>query len=135
MNLIDFNRRILKPQTRKSFLTMGDNVKHNATGQYNRDLCYVAQHSARSSLVAVELDGIEYFSAAEVAKDVGVSRQTLWRWRQEGKVPVGWRFRDRQILFTEGELERIRDYANRLEPANPENMGQPSLFDLKRGNG
>ncbi len=62
------------------------------------------------------LDGIQYVTAAEVARDVHVSRQTLWRWRQEGKVPVGRRFRDKQVLFTLDEARRVRAFANRLEP-------------------
>ncbi len=59
----------------------------------------------------------EFFTATEIATDVGVVRQTLWRWRQSGKIPKGHRFRDRQILFTQEERELIRDYAHKLEPA------------------
>jgi len=66
--------------------------------------------------MAIEIEGREYHPAAEVARLVGVSRQTLWRWRQGGKVPVGRRFRDRQIVFTQDEVVRIRAHAARLEP-------------------
>jgi hypothetical protein len=64
----------------------------------------------------VELKNRVYFSVNEVLDDTGVSRQTLWRWRQDGKVPLGHRFRDRQILFDEEEFHAIRSYATQVEP-------------------
>ena len=64
----------------------------------------------------VELNNRLYFSVNEVLGDTGVSRQTLWRWRQDGKVPLGHRFRDRQILFDEEEFHAIRSYATHVEP-------------------
>ena len=63
----------------------------------------------------VELNKRLYFSVVEVLADTGVSRQTLWRWRQDGKVPLGNRFRDRQILFDEDEFQAIRSYATQVE--------------------
>jgi transposase-like protein len=67
--------------------------------------------------MTIEIEGKTYFPAAEVARAVGVSRQTLWRWRQMHKVPPGRRFRDRQIVFTPDELNEIQEFAARLEPA------------------
>lgn len=85
----------------------------------------------------LSIEGITYFTAAQVARAAGVTRQTLWRWRQEGKVPTGRRYRDKQILFTSTELDRIRDYANRLVPLEPTNPTQPAgqlrLFSTKKG--
>jgi predicted DNA-binding transcriptional regulator AlpA len=63
----------------------------------------------------VELNKRLYFSVNEVLGDTGVSRQTLWRWRQDGKVPLGHRFRDRQVLFDEEEFQAIRSYATHVE--------------------
>ena len=78
----------------------------------------------------VKLDGTEYFTAAEVAARAGVSRQTLWRWRQETKVPAGARYRDRQLVFSEAEAEAVAEYAHRLEPATPAGTaGQLRLFN------
>lgn len=64
----------------------------------------------------IVLDGQTYYSAAELACDLGVTRQTLWRWRHDGNVPTGRRYRGRVILFTAGEVKEITAYANRLEP-------------------
>ena len=66
----------------------------------------------------IEIEGVRYFSAADIHRDVGVPRQTLWRWRKEGKIPQGRRYRDRQIVFTQEEVTAIRGYANRLGPAD-----------------
>jgi transposase-like protein len=83
--------------------------------------------------MSIEIDGVAYFSAADVKRDLGVARQTLWRWRRAQKVPQGRRYRDRQVLFTADELEAIREYANRLEPAEVSNgaSNQLKLFHAK----
>lgn len=73
----------------------------------------VHKSSARSPLV---IDGVPYFTAADVARASAVTRQTLWRWRRDGKIPAGRKYRDTQIVFTHEESERIREYAHRLEP-------------------
>ena len=70
-----------------------------------------------------------YYAANEVADAVQVSRQTLYRWRQEGKIPAGRRFRDRRVLYTDEELQTIREYANRLEPIGPADASQLKLFN------
>ena len=76
----------------------------------------------------LEIEGETYLSAGDVAEDVGISRQTLWRWQQDQKVPAGQRFRGKMLVFTEGEVEEIREYANRLEPAGPSPGRQVPLF-------
>ena len=68
------------------------------------------------SAMPKELESSEYWSAAELIRELRVSRQTLWRWRRLRKIPVGRRFRDGQILFTAAEAESIRHYANKVEP-------------------
>ncbi len=76
------------------------------------------------------VEGRMFFTAAEVAREIGVVRQTLWRWRQGGKIPAGRRYRDRQILFTPEEVERIKDFAHRVEPiGSHDSPGQRTLFD------
>jgi predicted DNA-binding transcriptional regulator AlpA len=61
---------------------------------------------------------VEYFTAADIQREVGIARQTLWRWRKSRKIPQGLRYRDRQVVFTRKDVEAIREYSNRLEPAN-----------------
>lgn len=85
-----------------------------------------------SDLMAVEVDGATYYSASEVVRLLGISRQSLWRWRTDGKVPAGRRYRDRQILFTAREVEQVKEYANRLEPAEPASA-QIRLFSSGNG--
>jgi len=68
---------------------------------------------------AIEIDGARYYAAEDLCRDVGIARGTLWRWRTEGKVPAGRRYRGQRLLFTEDEAMKIRRYAQRLEPAPP----------------
>jgi len=75
-----------------------------------------------------EIDGVVYVAAAEVAQENGVSRQTLWRWRRDGKIPAGHRFRDGKIVFTEGDVEKIRVHANKVEPLSDGEHKQLNLF-------
>lgn len=77
----------------------------------------------------IDIDGVGFFSATEVAEASGVSRQTLWRWRRQGVVPQGRRFRDRQLLFTQSELDQVQDHANRVEPIDVSAREQLKLFN------
>ena len=79
-----------------------------------------------------EINGISYLSATELLETVDVTRQTLWRWRQEGKIPAGHRFRGRQVVFSPEEVSVIQEYANRIEPIENSDAGQLNLFN---GNG
>lgn len=67
----------------------------------------------------VRIAGATYLSASQVAKQVGISRTTLWRWRHEGKIPLGRRYRNGLILFSAAEVRLVREYADRLEPLEP----------------
>jgi len=78
----------------------------------------------------IQIEGTEYLNVLEVAEDVGVSRQTLWRWRKDGLIPQGNRFRGRKILFSPAEVEAVREFAFRVEPIHEEEKSpQVSLFD------
>jgi predicted DNA-binding transcriptional regulator AlpA len=74
------------------------------------------------------IDRVEYFTASDIQRDLGVARQTLWRWRKGRKIPQGRRYRDRQVVFTREEVDAIRDYSNRLEPVEPAVSDQLKLF-------
>lgn len=77
----------------------------------------------------ISIGGVIYYSAAELVNELGITRQTFWRWRRGGKVPAGQRFRDGQILFSQFELQLARDYAHRLEPTHPASPDQLKLFN------
>ncbi len=72
------------------------------------------------------INGVEYFSVKEIMREFGVTRQTVWRWRQD-KVPKGRKFRNGQVLFTRAELESIREHATRVEPIS-DSRDQLKLF-------
>lgn len=74
----------------------------------------------------IEIEGVQYFTASDIQREVGVARQTLWRWRRARVIPQGQRYRNKAIVFTRAEVEAIRDYANRLEPADsPQPSSRP----------
>jgi helix-turn-helix protein len=80
------------------------------------------------SLNAVHIGGIEYFAATELAIALKISRQTLWRWRRAGKIPLGHRFRDGQTFFTQSEVEEIKSFALEIKPIDPTDRNQLELF-------
>lgn len=80
----------------------------------------------------IKINEINYLSATELLGKLDVTRQTLWRWRQEGKIPAGHRFRGRQVVFSPEEVAEIQEYANRIEPIDDTDPGQMKLFG---GNG
>jgi predicted DNA-binding transcriptional regulator AlpA len=76
----------------------------------------------------VSVQGVRYLTASDVLERIPVTRQTLWRWRQEGKIPAGSRYRGRQVLFSPEEVAAIEAYANRIEPIEPSGARQLGLF-------
>jgi predicted DNA-binding transcriptional regulator AlpA len=81
------------------------------------------------------IDGTEFYTVSELAEELEVSRQTLWRWRTKGEVPQGRRYRNREVVFTESEAAEIRHYAYRLEPIDPAERDQLGLFNGTRRGG
>jgi helix-turn-helix protein len=81
-----------------------------------------------ASLDAVQIDGIAYFAATDLAAVLKVSRQTLWRWRRAGKIPLGHRFRDGQTFFTQSEVEEIKSFALQIKPIGRTDRNQLELF-------
>jgi hypothetical protein len=82
-----------------------------------------------------KINGTQYLTASDLLKELDITRQTLWRWRREGKIPAGHRFRNRQVIFSPEEVEVIRDYANRIEPISDMDDAQLSLFNGGNGKG
>lgn len=82
------------------------------------------------------IDGTTFYALAEIASEARVSRQTIWRWRQEGKIPAGHVYRDRRVVFSDLEARAVLEYANRIEPVSGIARGQLNLFsDEARGRG
>ena len=75
------------------------------------------QHVETVSNMAVELEGEVYLPLSEVLERLGVTRQTLWRWRREREVPTGHCNRSGQVVFSMSDVEKIEAYANRLVPS------------------
>lgn len=88
------------------------------------------QQQEALGLPAIEVRGTTFFPASAVAKDLNISRQTLWRWRHEGKIPKGHRYRNGQILFSADEVDAVREFAHRIEPIDSGN--QLRLFGGRR---
>ncbi len=80
--------------------------------------------------VSVTVHNTQYLTLNEVANLVDRHRTTLWRWRQKGKIPTGWRYCDQMLLYTMAEVEQIYAYAHRLEPdeAHRQLQNQLRLF-------
>lgn len=77
----------------------------------------------------LRINEIDYFSASGIIKELGVSRQTFWRWRQKQQIPAGHRFRDGRIVFTSQEVEAIKSYANSMEAIDRTQHQQGRLFE------
>lgn len=54
--------------------------------------------------------------AIEVAREAGISKNTLLRWLKAGKVPEVARDRNGWRIFSVSDLSRIKAYANRTTP-------------------
>ena len=77
-------------------------------------MCHTPLRAATSMPLTIE--GVEFFTTTEVTQMLGVSRQTLWRWRAEGDVPLGRRDRRKSVVFTRTEVDEIVAFSNRIEP-------------------
>lgn len=80
----------------------------------------------------LEINKIRYLTLADLLKEVDVTRQTLWRWRQEGKIPPGHRYRNRQVICSPEEVEAIREHANRVEPIDDPHRFCSNTQKMKR---
>jgi hypothetical protein len=76
---------------------------------------------------------LEYLTTADICDLIGISRQTLWRWRQGAHIPPGLRYRGKRLVFSSDEVEHIRRYASLLEPAGEPLRTQLVLFRPESG--
>ena len=77
--------------------------------------------------MTLNVDGVEYLTANEVLTAIGVTRQTFHRWRKDGKVPAGHKYRN-QVVFTQADFDLVREFANRVEPVDLNSTAQLALF-------
>jgi excisionase family DNA binding protein len=75
------------------------------------------------------LGGLRVFTVSEVADLVGVHRTTLLRWIHARKVPDGKRDRNDWRMFSEAQVELIKDYALSTSGSVSEPSEQMALFD------
>ena len=99
----------------------------------HRDACYDILRFLEISTMPIDVENVRYWRSSEVCSELGISRQTLWRWRQQGKVPSGHRYRNNTIVFIQEEVEEIREFANRVEPLGTDTPGQLKLFNGQLG--
>ncbi len=65
----------------------------------------------------VAVNGQTYYRTAEACQMAGTSRNTLFRWIREGFfADVGLRDRKGWRLFTEGDIRRLKEEVNKIQP-------------------
>jgi hypothetical protein len=81
-------------------------------------------------MLTLKRAGQTFYNMTEVCDFIRRSRTTVWRWKQEEKIPKGRRYRDKELLFTQQEMESIYAYAHRmsLDEASAELKHQLRLF-------
>jgi hypothetical protein len=82
-----------------------------------------------SQLATLRIGSADYVDAVNLIEHLGITRQTLWNWRRAGKIPVGFRYRNR-VVFTEAEVQQIDSFAHHVEPVElsaPKNQLKLSL--------
>jgi len=68
----------------------------------------------------ITINNETYYRTSEVCQIVGISRSTLLRWLSSGILEdVSARDRRGWRLFTETDIERIEDEANKIKPVTP----------------
>lgn len=64
----------------------------------------------------LKFDGQTFYNTREACKLAGTNRDTFLQWvRQKKFTDVEHRDRNGWRLFTEGDLQRLKDYVNRIE--------------------
>jgi len=72
----------------------------------------------------------KHYTMKEALERIGVSRHTLLRWFQEGKVEeVPRSRRNNYRLFRDEDIERIRAYAEAVDLPRTEHKRQGRLFE------
>ncbi len=68
----------------------------------------------------ITINNETYYRTSEVCQIVGINRSTLLRWLSSGILEdVSARDRRGWRLFTETDIKRIEDEANKIKPVTP----------------
>lgn len=64
--------------------------------------------SVKELMADLNADDTQYYTFAEIIQVIGVSRQTIQRWRHEGKFPAPFKLgpRTRKCLWPKAEIEQ-----------------------------
>jgi len=62
---------------------------------------------------------VERLTRAQVAKEIGVNPATILRWEKRGISPVVPKrhLRTRQLIYSEDDIPKFKEWMNRVEPA------------------
>jgi predicted DNA-binding transcriptional regulator AlpA len=82
----------------------------------------------------VKISKAQFYSVTEVAEVADVTRQTIWRWHKDKKIPGGRKYRGRNVVFAQDGFERIYADAHRIEPSGETDdfADQLNLFEQRQ---
>ena len=63
----------------------------------------------------VDINGQTYYRTSEACRETGISRATLFRWLKEGIIKELHRDRRGWRMFTEDDLNKVRDEAKKIK--------------------
>lgn len=63
----------------------------------------------------IEINGQTYYRTSEACVKTGISRATLFRWLKAGILKKSYRDRRGWRIFTEGDLNKIKAEATRIQ--------------------
>lgn len=66
----------------------------------------------------------EIFSMGEAVKKIGVTKNTLYRWEKDNKIPKVKRDRNNHRLFTQEDIDQIIAFKNQVKDPNEETANE-----------
>ncbi len=72
----------------------------------------------------LEINGQVYYKTSEACKKTGISRATLFRWLQAGILEKYYKDRRGWRLFTEDDLNKIRNEAEKINVEDSFSRGE-----------
>jgi hypothetical protein len=63
-----------------------------------------------------EVDKVIRYSMGKAAKELGISKETLYRWEKKGKIPKAKRVvRNNQRVYTPEDILKIREFKDEID--------------------